>query len=441
MAVSQDPKPSEPLLLELAKIIAPRSRSGSEIKTLWALKRFFEYAKNFRNSSNPLDSLSALTKDSAFAHYTIIDAFLRTVTQAKQPLATLKFVFHTELAIPEHELETKQLILTVIADMPFTFDNWVGMWIQLTCEGRWEGVWAVTNYIRSLKDSGMGEPKWESAEVKWVCIHLARLAGVETYMLLRADEGLLGSSRRQAGNETSSSQTPRREINDTKLEPSQGALKTPLEGVRTPSERLRASPLAGAERASGPEIGRATSEMARRAPSEKTMKTSSPMMRNPSKSKGGIGGGPQIPVTPRSIPQKSRNIIDTIVTEYAQTPRIKNNSEEERRDQLLEFKRSEEEFNRKHRQAYKEYRSIERRDNRPSAESPSEHVRRDAAESILGRPLVKEGEPPKLVDLRTKLLMQEREIDDDKFEKWAMGLMGEGDDEYDKGYESLKYYY
>ncbi|KAF3906754.1 hypothetical protein AA313_de0204052 [Arthrobotrys entomopaga] len=408
MVDNQNPEASEALLPELAKIIAPRSKSGSRTETLRDLRSFFEYTRSFRKSSKPLDALGALTKDSALVYHGIIDAFLRTVTQAKEPLTTLKFIFHSELGIPEHELETKQLILTVIADIPFTFANWVGTWIQLTRQGNWEGVWAVTNYVQKLQSSGTGETKWQSAEVKWASIHLARIAGVTTYLLLQFDEGQGAVSRAkpntgQGGLETKpsqkhghaqggSSQTPHRVRGDTRRDPPE---TTPVSGLRTPSESAR--------RARVPQV------------------------------------------TPRSRPptsRPSRNIVDTIITEYAQTPRIKYNSEEERRERLLEFNRSEEEFNRKLKQNYRDYRSREGRENRPITESSGESVRRDAAaEAILGRPPRKGQEQPKLVDLRTKILRQEQEIDDDKFEQWAMGLLDEKDEEHDQGDDARRYYY
>ncbi|EPS36674.1 hypothetical protein H072_9748 [Dactylellina haptotyla CBS 200.50] len=120
----------------------------------------------------------------------------------------------------------------------------------------------------------------------------------------------------------------------------------------------------------------------------------------------------------------SHETIKTIVAKYAQLPRLKSTADQELQERLLQYEKSEEEFNRKLKQDYKNF---QLRKTLQGLESNGRLGKR--VEEIGKVPAKKNVAADELEELHLRIIEQEKEVEDNEFERWARYLLEEGEDE------------
>ncbi|KAF3912511.1 hypothetical protein ABW20_dc0107224 [Dactylellina cionopaga] len=382
---------SDSLLPMLGRILTLCDYTLAENENLTELWRFSEFAASCRSCAKSFQSINLLTKERAIRHQFLISRFVGIINSdgKGQPLEVLKFIFHRELGVSEHAETTRQLILTVLADLPFVFENWANVWIGIIV-ANWGIIWEVVKYVRLLENQSVAgrEPEWRSKEGRWVSVYLAEVAGVSADLLL--------------GN------VPHGEPNQVDTVPRFTA------AVHEPDRSSSST--------------QPQQEQGRRRVLERQNRPRA------------------IYYPPAPSPSSTRpspTIIDKIVNEYAVLPRLKYDEQEERRQELARRQKSEEEFNRKLKRSDEERKLRENLKGLASSGQLGDEAREKShleaafrnnsrGERSKGPGVVADA----LEELRRKMVAREQEIEDDEFERWARDLLKEGEE---KGSDSERY--
>ncbi|KAK6517609.1 hypothetical protein TWF281_004258 [Arthrobotrys megalospora] len=397
-------EPPESLLPLLPLLITHKS-NNPHIATPPTISQFFTFTKTCRKTANPFKLIQSLPPDTAIKYNNLINAVLTILIEDNTSLEVLKYIFHTELKIPEFAAETEELVLTVLADLPFSLENWTNIWIGLI-QGIWGAIWQTTLFVRRLKKGRvLGKSRdWmvvRKEKVEWARWNIAKraLAGGEDIGNLPRDEV-----------STASDKYPEAE------RPEIYAPLQPLRNCKSPETPSKLPNFVVPPPPKPPKV-EVTVVGKRRIPNR--------------------NGRPQpvyySPPSPAPPPSKPSSKIDLIVTKYAKLPRLKWDKEADTRQTLARQQRSEEEFNRQLKRNYNEARLRERLEELAATGLLGNDVSQSCIEDIFfsDRGGIKQNGPAvvvveELVALHRRIVDQDREIEDDEFEKWAERLLEEG---------------
>ncbi|KAK6360026.1 hypothetical protein TWF696_001146 [Orbilia brochopaga] len=378
---NHDPESLLPMLARILSHSPNPAIQESDVEDY--LRRLFRFAAAFRNSASPFDLMDELTRDEARNFQFIMNQFLLSLTRYKQPLAILQYIFHQELNVNKSSVETKQLILTVLADLPYLFEGWVNLWIGLV-ETEWCSIWSLTCYIREVEKRVVAGASWLSRQGKWVSVCIAKKSGLRARVLLQ-----------------------------TSADKRHHALPQAVQvGVRGPGpedwerQEYRTKTLMKL-------TGKGTPEF-----------TSSELHTGGSQARlvRPLGGDRRLE-RPRGIclelksPEEEKSTIDVIVSKYARQPRLRSTEEEDQLQELARRQRSEEEFNKELKRRDKERRLKEELEKLSASGAFGNESRRN-----LTRTEGNSSTSP-LDALLSTVVKQDREIDDTHFETWAMELL------------------
>ncbi|KAK6510296.1 hypothetical protein TWF481_005013 [Arthrobotrys musiformis] len=378
----------ESLLPLLSSIILLRS-GDEQIAQLPLLRQFFDFTKQCRKSVGPRRIIASLPRHTAIWYTTLLTTFSNIIEKEDTSLNILRFIFAEELGIEEESDETKKMVVMVMADLPFNVENWVNLWIALI-QAIWGGIWQATLFVRRLRDGmvlGKGAD-WMPArarEMQWAQWQIARQAGMADNILEEREDAML-RQREIVSKTTPNPETPAIE---TPTQPGK-VLNRKENSETTPSKLPTQPPQKG--------IGE------RRVPERERR--------------------PRAIYLPRTSPElkPAPSKIDQIVGQYAKLPRLKWDKEGEWKKELARQKKSEEEFNFKLRERYREIR--EKENLIKMAARGAVHGEIDEAEKIL-----RAGAVDELSALHRRILEQDKELEDTTFEKWAGELLAEGEEE------------
>ncbi|KAF3902182.1 hypothetical protein ABW21_db0206995 [Orbilia brochopaga] len=391
---NRDPESLLPMLAHVLDHYTGPDREEIEIGV--NLRRLFYFAAALRDSTASLNLVEGLSRSEATDYQYTINKFLLSFTRFRQPMSILQDIFHHELNLSRSSVETKKLILTVLADLPFLFEGWVNLWIGLA-ENEWCSIWSLTCYIREVESRVISGTGWLSRQGQWVSVSIAEKAGIRAPVLLQNPKlpnmtgyhvlpqaievgvrgpGLEEWERREQYTKTLMSLTGR----DT---PDSAASRPYAEGTQPRIDR----PL-GIQRRSE---------------------------------------------RPRGIcweyksPQKEETPIDIIISKYAQQPRLRSNEEEQELLELARRKKSEEEFNKELKRKNKEKRLKQELEELDRSGAFGNEARSNLAHMgtiFLSREAAASSANP-LKALLDTIVEQDREIEDTHFETWAMEILEE----------------
>ncbi|KAJ6260798.1 hypothetical protein Dda_5028 [Drechslerella dactyloides] len=393
----------ESLLPMLARVLAYHSKPALEENELEGyLRRLFRFAAAFRGSARSFSLVEMLPGAEAREYYYTMKQFLISLTRYRQPLAILQEIFHHKLNLSQPSRDTQQLVTTILVDLPFLFEGWVNLWIGLA-ETEWCSIWSVVCYIQEVEDRVICGADWLSRQGQWASVCLASKIGVRAPLLLQNQRS--SNSRYhvlpqavEVGLRGPGPQDWERQEHHTKT-------LMILMGQNVPNSAPRRS-TAGTLRHQEQPPG---------------------IQRHLDR--------------PRAIcweiesPSKNQSVIDNIVSEYAQQPRLRSTEEEDQLQELARRQRSEEEFNKQFKRIQKERRLKRELEKLCASGAFGNETRRNLAEmgDIFSDRRANDSLEAPLQKLLSTIVEQDKEIDDTRFETWARELLQEAKEEPEDG--------
>ncbi|KAF3937508.1 hypothetical protein ABW19_dt0204801 [Dactylella cylindrospora] len=389
----------ESLLRILARSIYGRSpRNQNEAKTFRRLRQFAAFTASCRDSDKPFATTKSLTYKQALRYYRLTSEFLHAVACKREPLKVLRYIFNRELNIPEKAVETRKLVLTLVAELPYVFKEWVNIWIGIV-EADWGSVWKLIEFVRFLEKRGS---EWRSERGKWASLCLARMAERKAKMLLHLGGGEFDDTD---GGEGHIGFWVTGSINQVTMDKGKGKAKNRDDALSVLMGELQL------ENEVLPDSDQVNLNVGERRVADRSRPA-------------GIYYTPEVKGPPPSL-------IDIIVSKYAELPRIKSDKERKEKEEAVRRRKSEEEYNRELRQNYNQQRLRERLEGLTASGMLGEEAREDGIEEIFG----KRKESPKaeeMIKLHMRIVQQDEEIEDNEFERWASHLLEEGEGEEDR---------